>query len=398
MKVQNVSNSNVSFSAKIIDSHVHRGLDNSLWNSTKFPTHELDTFIKSPLNISIGGENQTDNVIKVLVSSIDGLAWSEEQKKRVFAQGKDKYSLKPEEVEFSKNEFAANLDMINKYKQDNFYAVMAVCQPSKTNGSADNIRELAKQNPNTITGLKFHPQDLLLNANSTLYDDYLKLAEKMHFPCLFHSQVNIDYAANNEKEILNWADPEYIYELAKRHPKVPVIMGHMGAGGNLAHQKAIRILEESIQNNDAKLYVDISWVDFANDLPSENPHNILDVIDKMKNAGKLDRILFGTDAPLGCYGEAETLKRTGMQPKQAYELTVSRIKTAIKNRFTDEADEIIEKIFYENSNELFFEKKWSKSGRIGKTAGIIAGAGGIGAIVYTILNHKQKDKTPNNQN
>ncbi len=37
-------------------------------------------------------------------------------------------------------------------------------------------------------------------------------------------------------------------------------MGHMGAGGNLAHQKAIRILEESIQNNDAKLYVDISWL------------------------------------------------------------------------------------------------------------------------------------------
>ncbi len=152
--------------------------------------------------------------------------------------------------------------------------------------------------------------------------------------------------------------------------------------------------------NDLPRYInikfDISWVDFANDLPSENPHNILDVIDKMKNAGKLDRILFGTDAPLGCYGEAETLKRTRMQPKQAYELTVSRIKTAIKNRFADEADAIIEKIFYENSNELFFEKKWAKSGRIGKTAGIIAGAGGVGAIVYSILKHNPKDKIQNN--
>ena len=401
MKISNITNQAISFRGSIIDSHVHRGTEHSLWNSKEFPTSSLDEFIKSPMDISVQGTKQTDNVIKVLVSSIDGLAWSEEQRKNILAQGKSKYSLKPEEVEFSKNEYSANLDMINKFKQNNFYAVMAVCQPSKTNGSADTIRRLIKENPDAITGLKFHPQDLLLNADSGLYDDYLKLADEMKLPCLFHSQVNIDYAAKRESANLNWADPEYIYALAKRHPNVPVIMAHMGAGGDLAHKKAIRVLEQSIKNNDAKLYVDISWVDFNNDLPAENPQNILDVIEKMKNAGRLDRILFGTDAPLGCYGEPEALKKTNLTPKQAYELTVSRLKTAIKNRFKDEADMITEKIFYENSNELFFEKNWAaekaekaivkqrSKGKIAAAAGTVAA---ISAIVYGVWDYKQKDK------
>lgn len=397
MRISNVTTQLVSFQASIIDSHVHRGMENSMWNSKEFPTASLDEFIKTPLDISVAGQKQTDNVVKVLVSSIDGLAWSEEQKKRVFAQGKNKYSLKPEEIEFSKNEYDANLDMIKKFRQDNFYAVMAVCQPSKTDGSADTIRKLVKENPNTISGLKFHPQDLILNANSNLYDDYLNFADEMKLPCLFHSQVNIDYNHRTESPNLNWADPEYIYELAKRHPDVPVIMGHMGAGGDLAHKKAIRVLEQSIANNDAKLYVDISWVDFSNDLPAENPQNILDVIEKMKKAGKLDRILFGTDAPLGCYGESETIKRTGLTPKQAYELTVSRLKSAIKNRFKEEADMITEKIFYENSNNLFFSKRVKTENEIVKHSGkskiaVAAGtAAGISAIVYGILAYKRGD-------
>ena len=177
-------------------------------------------------------------------------------------------------------------------------------------------------------------------------------------------------------------------------------MAHMGAGGDLAHKKAIRVLEQSVKNNDAKLYVDISWVDFNNDLPSENPQNILDVIEKMRNAGKLNRILFGTDAPLGCYGEPQTLNTTGLTPKQAYELTISRLKTAIKNRFKDEADLIIEKIFYENSSELFFEKNWAlekeavknRSKSKGKIAAVTGTAAAVSAVVYGVLTYKQKDK------
>lgn len=385
----------LSFKANIIDSHVHRGSEGSMWNSVKFPTESLDEFIKTPLDVEINGQKQTDIVKRVLVSSIDGLSWSETQKKQVYALGKNKLSLKPEEVEFAKDEISANLDMINKFKSDDFYAVMAVCHPSKTQGSADNIRKLINENPGTITGLKFHPQDLLLNANSPLYDDYMKLAQEKNLPCLFHSQVAVDYGRNAETQVLNWADPQYIYDLAKRHPKVPVILGHMGAGGPVAHKKAIRILEESVRNNDANLYVDISWVDFVNGQPNKSPANLIDVIKKMQKAGHLEKILFGTDAPLGCFGE-KLSENNGvkMSAKKSYEIMVSRTKTAIKNNFGDEAENIINKIFCENAEELFFKKVEGKklllSAKTKALTIITTGAAGVAYLGSCLFNKKDK--------
>ena len=386
-----------TFKSNIIDAHAHRGSNGCLWNGIEFPTSTLDSFIKSPLTIDINGNKQTDNVVKILVSSIDGLALDDNQRKELKEKGIEKHTLKPEEVIFAKNEIQANLEMINKYKNDNFYAVMAVCQPSKTVGSANNIKQLLKEHPNTNFGLKFHPQDMLLNADSPLYDSYMKLADKEKLPCLFHSQVNIDYNTNTLKPTLNWSDPELIYKLAKRHPKVPVVMGHMGAGNELAHTKAIEILEKSIINKDAKLFVDISWVDFKNDLPAEHPNNIIKLIDKMKELNALDRILFGTDAPLGCYGEPHKLEQTKLSPKEAYELTISRIKTAIKNKYGNEADNIINKIFYENAEELFFKKEWAKTSpkpikNVGLIASSIFGAGAIAFIIQQLTKSKKSEK------
>ena len=387
------------FKANIIDAHVHRGSENCKWNGVKFPTEKLDEFIKEPLTISIAGQEQTDNVTKVLVSSIDGLALDNNQREELNRKGLPKTSLKPEEIIFAKNEIEANMDMINKYKNDKFYAVMAVCQPTKTNGSAQNIKKLITTNPNTIFGLKFHPQDLLLNADSPLYDSYLKLAKKHKLPCLFHSQVSVNYEATPivRKDIKNWSDPHYIYNLAKRHPDVPIIMGHMGAGSNLGHDDAINILKQSIKNKDAKLYVDISWVNFDKDLPAEHPKSIIKVINELKELNALDRILFGTDAPLGCYGEPNKLEQTKMSPKQAYELTISRIKTCIKRQYGEEAESIINKIFYENADELFFKKSWANSTpntKITKTTKVVAGTAlGVGTLSLIINTLLRKNST-----
>ena len=76
---------------------------------------------------------------KVLVSSIDGLSWAEKQQKEVEASGRNRFNLKPEELIFEKDEIQANIDMINKHKENPIYEVMAVCQPTKTKGKADNI-------------------------------------------------------------------------------------------------------------------------------------------------------------------------------------------------------------------------------------------------------------------
>jgi predicted TIM-barrel fold metal-dependent hydrolase len=95
------------------------------------------------------------------------------------------------------------------------------------------------------------------------------------------------------------AAPRTIYNLAKRHTNVPVILGHMGSGGEKAHKEAVNILVESLKNNDAKLYVDVSWVDWENDLPAKNRKSIKILLESVKEYNAYDRVLFGTDAPLG---------------------------------------------------------------------------------------------------
>jgi len=363
MKIHAISTQySINFTGNIIDSHMHRGTGTSRWDCQPFPDNRTDEYIKQPLNVDINGEKQVDNIKKVLVSSIDGLAWSEKQQNEVKGAGKDKLSLKPEELLFEKDEINANMDMINLHKKDAVYEVMAVCQPSKTGGKADNIRKLLNENEGIIRGLKFHPQDLMLNADSELYDDYMKLASEKKLPALFHSQVSIDYDKNQPKEVLNWSDPEYIYKLAKRHPDVPVILGHTGSGGSIAHNKAIDILMKSIDNKDANLYAEISWMDFADGAESKNPQSIISLIKKAKEKNSLHRIIFGTDAPLGCYGEKLLTNEQGqtISAKESYETTISRIKTAIKQNFKEESDGIINKIFYDNADELFFKKDWAK--------------------------------------
>lgn len=365
MKVQSISMYSPHFGQNIIDVHAHSGVQTSHWNSKPFASENLDEFIKSPLYVNVNGVTQNDKIKKVIVSDIDGLTWSHKQQTEVEQSGRSKYDLKPEEIIFEKDEISANLDMVEKHKNNSVYQVLGVCQPSKTGGEADNIRELIADNPRTFVGLKFHPQSLMLRADSELYDDYLNLASKKKLPVLFHSQVSIDYDLHRPNEILNWSDPEYIYNLAKRHPDVPVILGHTGAGGRIAHKKAINILMKSIENNDAKLYAEISWMDFVNGEESIRPDSIIELITKLQKYNRLDRIMFGSDAPLGCYGERLITQSDGsiIPAKKSYENTIGRIKSAIKNNFGEDANDIINKIFYENADELFFKKKWAKKSK-----------------------------------
>lgn len=348
----------VSFKGYIIDTHLQQVPKGSLLSNKEFPANALDSFVKNSFTVFVNQNYRTDSVKKALISNFEGIAWAEKQKNEVLNSGRSKIDLKPEEIQFSKNEIEANMAMINEYKDSDFYKIVAVCQPSKTNGKANNIRNIINQNKDTIFGLKFNPQELQLNANSKLYDDYLKLAEEKGLPCLFHSQVNIDYANGVETANLNWSDPQYIYELARRHPKVPVILGHTGAGGPIAHRKAIKILEESIKNNDALLYADISWMNFENGMASENPTELLDLIESMTKLGKEDRILFGSDGPFGCYGEKLVKKGNyTISPHEAYENTITNIKTAIKRKFPEDGHCLIRKIFYDNANKLFFKEE-----------------------------------------
>jgi len=356
MKITNLKN--VSFKGAIIDSHAHIGE----YKNMQFGIDKLDVFTKEALS-------NGDTVEKMLISSLDCLI--------------DNGKL---------DELEGNKKLLGEIKNKPQYYPLAVCQPHKTNGKIKNIEKLFSENPNKFIGLKFHPRDFNLLANSPLHDKYMKFAQTNKLPCLFHCDGGKDGISS----------PKAIYELAKRHKDVPTILGHMGAGGEDSHIKAIDVLEKSIKNNDAKLYVDISWVDWKNDLPSENPESVIKVVKMLKEQNALDRILFGTDAPLGCYGE----KKVGdINFKQAYEMTIERLKNAIKTNFPDDADSIINKIFHDNAEELFFTKNWAKvqqtAFKNSKTkilaiafTGLAVIAGGIyGIIKNTNKNSKSQTQT-----
>ena len=374
--------SNVNFTAGY-DIHTHTG---HWWTSSPQKTNgaiEISSgnyaYLKdySPIDtLEIANKhltNPNDKIEKMFVSNLDCMVRNHPDM--------TKSSITSNGTPFLSDEIKGNLDLYNKYKSNPNYVLYATCQPSF--GNPQNIEKVLKIAPDKFKGLKFHPKQLNLKADAPSYDGYLELARKYKLPCLFHSQVNLDYAEGIEKVVQDFSkfdksDPEFIYNLAKRHPTVPIIMAHTGAGGKLAHQKAIDILLKSIDNKDAKLYCDISWVDFENDLPVKTPTTIINLIKKLKDKNALDRVLFGTDAPLGCYGG-----NSKISPEDAYKITIENLKSSIRENFGSESDSIINKIFYENAHKLFFEnsesiRKFSKCNKA--IAIILSGIITLGAV------------------
>jgi len=320
MKVSNINNS-ILFSGKIIDAHTHVGN----WKGQQYSVGQLDAFVKSPLS-------NGDTIEKVIVSNLSAM-----------------------NKEGMLDELSGNMEMLNIAKNNSKIAPLAVCQP-KT-GSVDNIKKLFKENPNKFIGLKFHPDGHEIIASSELFDPYLKFAQKQKLPCLFHCGIEwVD--GHLVDEAFHYSKPEAIYEAAKKIPKIPVILAHLGAGGEQIHARAINVLLESIDKKDANLFADISWVDLDN----PNKPTIIELIRKLKDKNALDKILFGSDAPIGEFSTG----KNGLTGQALYDKTVVEIKSAIRNNFNDEADSIIDKIFYKNADNLFFKKTWLKTVSEGK--------------------------------
>jgi predicted TIM-barrel fold metal-dependent hydrolase len=123
-----------------------------------------------------------------------------------------------------------------------------------------------------FVGIKFHPEMNHFKADDEEVDGYLNLCAKYQIPAVFHCGRSHSNSSADR-----------IYNIAKRHPTVPIVLYHMGAFG--PHESAIRIAEEALKNKDAKLYLETSQAD---------PDSILKAI---RTIGS-DHVLFGTDA---CY-------------------------------------------------------------------------------------------------
>lgn len=265
----------------IIDSHVHIG--NSFWG--EFPPEFL---------LDIIGDN---------IGICSNLA------------GIDAYTRQ--------DEIESNLDMLRASEKFPRLKPLAVCQVERTE-NADKIRKLLKEHDEFV-GLKFHPEFTKLAANSDKYDDYLSLAQEFGKPCLYHS--------GHIKS--RFSSPILIYEKAKKFPKVPIILGHLSTGPRSSHQAAIEIMVESIEEESATLYTDISWVDIDNTIM---------LIDALKNTSKGDythRIMWASDAPVG----EHNLR------KEMYRENLELFKSSITEYFGDTG--LLEDLLFNNAKELF---------------------------------------------
>lgn len=222
-----------------------------------------------------------------------------------------------------KDEYVANKEMLDasaKYPQIKPLYVCEVDRSLDTNI----IRQMLKDYPQFV-GLKFHPEFTKLTATSEKYDKYLEVARQFKKPCLYHS--------GHIKS--RFSSPALIYQKAKQFPDVPIILGHLSTGPRSSHEEAIKIIVESIEQDTATLYVDVSWVDIEDSIM---------LIKALKNTSKGDythRILWASDAPVGDHN----LK------KEFYDSNLNAFKTGILEYFNDE--ELLNNLLYSNAQKLF---------------------------------------------
>ena len=172
-----------------------------------------------------------------------------------------------------------------------------------------------------------------LPADSEKYNNYLELAREFKKPCLYHS--------GHIKS--RFSSPELIYKKAQEFPDVPIILGHLSTGPKQSHIEAIEILLDSIENNKATLYVDISWIDFAYEKLNESYEDTLMLIDALKNTKKGDfthRILWASDCPVGKFN----------QTKDNYSRNLNIFKDRILENFDNK---LLENLLSNNARQLF---------------------------------------------
>ena len=351
MKIQSVNFYNPSFTSDRrkfdVQGHIGSTYD-GLWkrDSHYTPQNLIDTA-------------QNNNVQKILVSTLSG--------------------LNPQGSTFYKSEQNAADEMINLKGNGKvtFYPLLS-CQPGISQNT-DTAKALLEKHK--FYGLKFHPTmtEMPIADNFEIYSDYMTLAQNKGLPCVFHSITD------------GKSNPAQIIELAEKHPKLPVVLYHvdlMSAPGQMA--ETIDNISSSVKNGRSNLFVDISWLTDFDGKGEESKNTIRQLLEKIG----ADRILFGSDAPIGEMGDKDKYR-------QFTDFVENTVKEFYKDK-PDEAENALNKIFYDNAEEVFINKKWyneylKKTKKLsGKTIAMIAaGVVVAAAIIAKIVTDKSKKNTDN---
>ncbi len=348
MKIQSVQFYNPSFTSSRrkfdVQGHIGSTYD-GLWKRDAHytPQNIIDTV-------------ETNNVQKVLVSTLSG--------------------LNPQGSNFFKSEQNAAEEVINLTSNGKvtLYPLLS-CQPGISQNT-DTVKKLIENNK--FYGLKFHPTmtDKSVKDNFQIYSDYMTLAEQKGLPCVFHSITD------------GKSDPHQIIKLAEEHPILPVVLYHVDLMSTPEQMsKTIDEISSSVSSGKSNLFVDISWLTDFDGKGEQSKNTIRQLLEKLG----MDRILFGSDAPIGEMGDKEKYR-------QFTDFVENTVKDFYKGK-PEDAEKALDKIFYDNAEEVFVNKKWFSGsfGRAkklsGKTIGLIAAGVIVAAAVAAkiISNHGKKD-------
>lgn len=172
-------------------------------------------------------------------------------------------------------EEAAN-DAMAEAARRHFDRLRALFWARPGDGSPDRARDfLARPGPHgegapLFAGIKLHPEMNDFPADAPAVDGYLEAARDAGVPVVVHSDEKDDRA-----------HPRRILALARRHPRVPVVLYHMGFEG--PHDAAIEAARTAREAGDARIFLETSQA---------APEAVLRGIRAVGSAG----VLFGTDA------------------------------------------------------------------------------------------------------
>ncbi len=157
------------------------------------------------------------------------------------------------------------VDIIRQHK--NRLGLMLWCRPNAEDGFTKAFEDIFLQNLDIVKGLKVHPDISGLPFNDARLYPYLEMADQYQLPVLIHTQQT------------PYSKVAYVCEMADRFPNVPFILGHMSLAED--KQESFRALKKY-----PNIYADTAWVYYS------------DVVTACE-AGLCDKILFGTDSPIG---------------------------------------------------------------------------------------------------
>ena len=149
-----------------------------------------------------------------------------------------------------------------------------------------------------FVGVVFSPGDMGFDASGAILDPYLSALAGTACPVLFCTGGD------------EGASPTNIYETARRHPQVPIVLCRCGLA--TAHRaSALDVVSQAVSRHNANLYLDTS-------------HASVEEICMAVRVVGAERVLFGTDAP--SYADAHIPRHIALlsELRQALDTDVQR--------------------------------------------------------------------------